>query len=115
MRSDTPCPASIKAGAAFARLVRRADAFSTRVRHMLNRTAQAWSSSSNSISAGAGSAHSRGGCSLMTSANLLAFMIGIKQGLFRCLNDNRIQFALPAFQRNFIDERPFHSLWVEDF
>src|SRR5271157_2002965 len=115
MRNDTPCPASVKAGAGFARLVRRADAFSTRVRHMLDRAAQAISSSSNCKSEGVGLAYCNGGCSWTTSADLLAFMIGTNQGLFRSLNDNRIQFVPPAFQRNFIGESRLYSFWFEDF
>ena len=102
-------------GRGLARLVRRADAFSTRARHMLERVAQARSSSSNSMSAGVGSAHCRGDCRYMTSAEFLAFIIGTNQGFCRRLNDNRIQFALPDVSAYFVGEGRFNSFWVEDF
>jgi hypothetical protein len=69
-----------KAGCALARLVRRADALVTRLCHMPERVARAMSSSSNSMSPGVGTAHRRGGCSLMICADLLAFIIRTDQG-----------------------------------
>ena len=90
MRSDTPCPARINAGCALARLVRRAEALATRLCHMPERVAHAMSSSSNSMSAGIGSAHRRGDCSLMTFADLLTVIIGTHRGFCRRLKDNRV-------------------------
>src|ERR1700677_1995414 len=89
-RSDTPCPARINAGCGLARLVRRTNALATRLSHMPERVGHAVSSSSNCMSAGSGSAHRRGGCNLMTFADLLVVIIGAHQGFFRRLNDNRV-------------------------